>query len=285
MRYNTRREFFLIILAMPSFIGIIVFFVLPFIMSLHMAVIDNPLGRNFVGLEHFVRTFENAAFQLAIRNTLRFMFFSVPINMTLALMIAVLLHSSNKAVKGILSICFLLPLVIPSGSMIHFWQSLFSFNGVLNRFFQAYYPVNFLSTNYAMYIIAFIFTWKNIGFIIVLYLSGLSLIPKDYYEYATIEGANKLQQFFYVTFMNLVPTSLTAFIMSVILSFRAFREVFLLTGAHPHYSIYMLQHYMNNMFDALNYQRLASASYILTAGIVLVFGIVFYVQRKVFNYD
>ena len=285
LHYGTRRELLLITLALPSFIGVMVFFLIPFAMSLHMAVIDNPIGRNFVGLEHFARTFDNAAFQLGFRNTLRFMLFSVPFNMALALLIATLLQSTNNIIKNILSVCFLLPLVIPSGSMVHFWRSIFGFNGVINGLFFAYYPVNLLNTDHAMFVVAFIFIWKNIGFNIVLYLSGLSLIPKEYYEFASVEGAGKLAQFWHITFMYLVPTTFTVFFMSIILSFRAFREIFLLTGAHPHFSIYTLQHYMNNMFAALNYQRLASASYILTACIVLVVIAVFYIQRRVLRYD
>jgi len=73
--------------------------------------------------------------------------------------------------------------------------------------------------------------------------------------------------------------------MSIVQSFRAFREIFLLTGAHPHISIYMLQHYLNNMFASLNYQRLATASYILTFGVVAVVFVMFFVQKRVMNYD
>jgi len=246
-----------------------------------MAFIDNPQTRNFVGLEHFTRTLDNSAFQLGITNTLRFMIFSVPINIILAFTVAALLHKTSPIVRNFLSVFFILPLVVPSGSIVHFWRSIFGINGVINRLFFHLYPVDWLNTDYALLVIAFIFIWKNIGFNIVLFIAGLNLIPKEYYEYAKTEGAGRYWLFSRITMTYLTPTTFMVLLMSFIMSFRAFREIFLLTGTHPHFSIYMLQHYMNNMFAAANYQRLVAASYIMMFGIVAFVLGMFYLQRRV----
>ena len=285
LNYSTHRELFLVALALPSFLGVLIFFIIPFVISLQMAMIDNPQSRNFVTFEHFVSTINNAAFRLAIRNTLRFMALSIPISMILAFTIASLLHNVNRKIRNFLSVFFILPLVVPSGSIVHFWRSIFGINGVLNRIFSPFEPINWLNTDFALWVIVFIFIWKNVGFNIVLYLAGLNLIPKEYYEYASTEGAGRFWLFSRITIVYLTPTTFMVFLMSIVMSFRAFREIFSLTGAYPHFSIYMLQHYMNNMFAAINYQRLAAASYILTAGIVAVVLCMFYIQRRVFNYD
>ena len=284
-KYILRNKLLFMTLALPSIIGLVVFFLMPFGVSLHMAMIDNPVGGNFVGLHHFAGTLENTAFQLAIRNTLLFMVVSVPANMAFALMIASMLRSVGGFGKSVLSMFFLLPLVVPSGSVVHFWRSFFGINGAINGIFFQDNPVNWLNTEWAFFIVVLIFLWKNVGFNVILYLAGLNLIPKDYYESASIEGAGRVRQFFSITLVYLLPTSFMVFLMSIVRSFQAFREIFLLTGAHPHNSIYMLQHYMNNQFAALNYQRLAAASYILTIGIVAVVLVVFYLQRRAMSYE
>ena len=280
IRHTTRTEILFILLALPSIIGLMAFFLVPFAVSLHMAMIDNPVGQNFVGLQHFTDTINNGAFRLAIRNTLIFIALCVPINMIFPLWIASMLNRMGRH-KDLFGLFFLLPLVVPSGSVVHFWQSLFGINGVINGAFFPHEPVNWLNTDWARMIILLIFMWKNAGFNVVLFQAGLNIIPKDYYEYASVEGAGKWWQFRSITLVYLIPTSFMVFLMSIVQSFRSFREIFLLSGAHPHMSIYMLQHYMNNLFQVLNYQRLAAASYILSLGITVVVLVLFFAQRKV----
>ena len=275
-----KKEFAFALMAMPSIIGLMVFFLIPFGTSLYLAMIDNPVGRNFVGLQHFADTINNGAFRLALRNTIVFIALCVPINMIFPLWIASLLNKVGKH-KDLFGLFFLLPLVVPSASVVHFWQSLFGINGLINGMFFTNAPVNWLNTDWAQVIILVIFMWKNAGFNVVLYQAGLNMIPKDYYEFSAIEGAGKWRQFCTVTLVYLTPTFFTVFLMSIVQSFRSFREIFLLAGSHPHQSIYMMQHYMNNLFDVLNYQRLSAASYIMTLGIVVVVLFLFFAQRKV----
>ena len=275
-----KKEFAFALMATPSIIGLMVFFLIPFGTSLYLAVIDNPVGRNFVGLQHFADTINNGAFRLALRNTIVFIALCVPINMIFPLWIASLLNKTGKH-KDLFGLFFLLPLVVPSASVVHFWQSLFGINGLINGMFFTHAPVNWLNTDWAQVIILVIFMWKNAGFNIVLYQAGLNMIPKDYYEFSAIEGAGKWRQFCTVTLVYLTPTFFMVFLMSIVQSFRSFREIFLLAGSHPHQSIYMMQHYMNNLFDVLNYQRLSAASYIMTLGIVVVVLFLFFAQRKV----
>jgi len=275
-----REELLFILLALPSFVGLAVFFLAPFAASLYLATIDGPVGRNFVGLQHFISTINNGAFRLALRNTLIFIALCVPLNMIIPLVVAMLLNKAGRF-KELFGLFFLLPLVVPSASVVHFWQSLIGINGVVNGLFFRDSPVNWLNTDWALWIVLIIFMWKNAGFNIVLYQAGLNMIPKDYYEYAAIEGAGRWRQFRSVTIIFLTPTIFMVFLMSIVQSFRSFREIYLLAGSHPHQSIYMMQHYMNNLFDMLNYQRLAAAAYILAAGIVAVVMIMFFIQRRV----
>ena len=284
LKYNTRYELLFMALILPSILGLLIFFIVPFLISIRLAMIDNPVGQNFVGLQHFVFTLENLAFRLALRNTVLFMSISVPLNMLFALLVATMLRRVGGVGKSVLGVFFVLPLVVPSGSVVYVWQSLFGVNGFINRiFFQE--PINWLNTDYALFFVVIIFLWKNVGFNIVLYLAGLNLIPKEYYESAAVEGAGLIRQFRSITLVYLMPTSFMVFLLSIVQSFQAFREIFLLTGPYPHRSLYMLQHYVNNLFAALDYQRLTAATYILTLGIVALVLVMLFVQRRVMNYD
>ena len=269
----------LVLLALPGFSGLMVFYVVPFMISFYYTLLDNSVSRNFVGLQNFADLLSNGAFQLALGNTAVFMAICVPLNFAFPLALALLLNRT-KYLKNIFCLMILLPLVIPTGSTIHFWKSVFSLNGILNGMFFPDAPVNWLDTEATRAFITLIFIWKNAGYNMILFLAGLKNIPGEYYEYASVEGAGAVRKFFSITLVYLTPTIFLVFIMSIINSFKAFREIYLISGAYPHQSIYMLQHYMNNQFSSLNYQRLTSAAYILSAFIIALVLSMFFLQNK-----
>jgi len=123
--------------------------------------------------------------------------------------------------------------------------------------------VNWLDSFLALPVMIFIFLWKNCGYNMVLFMAGLGNIPKDYYEAAWMDNASSFQAFRHITVPCLLPTAILALIMSIINSFKIFREIYLITGNYPQESIYTLQHFMNNMFASLNYPRLTSATAVL----------------------
>jgi multiple sugar transport system permease protein len=149
--------------------------------------------------------------------------------------------------------------------MVFFWKNLFSYDGALNGFFRSLGlgKINWLDSNLALPVMIFIFLWKNLGYNMVLFLAGLGNVPREYYEAARTDGASPLQCFTRITLPCLYPTLTLVLIMSIINSFKIFREIYLVTGNYPHESIYTLQHFMNNMFASLNYPRLTSAAAVL----------------------
>ena len=269
------HENMIYLFLVPSLIGLATFYIVPFGVSIYFALIDNNASRQFVGLANLIDIWDNRAFTIALQNTVVFMGTSIPLNVALSLMLALMLKLIRPAARRILLVLFLLPLVIPSASVIFFWRHLISINGMLNRLFFYTTPIDWLNSSYAMMFIVLIFIWKNIGFNVILIRAGLDFIPKEYYEFAAIEGAGCIRQFFMVTLIYLRPTFLLVFILSVVNSFKVFREIYLLTGTHPNLSIYMMQHFLNNQFTALNYQRMASAS-IYVFGFILILVFVLY---------
>jgi len=265
---------------LPSLIGLAVFYIWPFGISMFYAVVDNAVSRQFVGIANLVDTWNNDAFNIAMRNTLFFMGVSIPLNMAVALALALMLRPMSPVLRRVLLVFFLLPLVIPSGSIVFFWRAFVAYNGMFNRLFFSAAPVDWLNSDFAMWFVILIFIWKNIGFNMILFQAGLDFIPKDYYEFAAIEGAGRIRLFFMVTLTYLGPTFLLVFILSVVNSFKVFREIYLLTGTHPNLNIYLLQHFLNNQFANLNYQRMASASFFTFSFIFVLVLVLYWLQKR-----
>lgn len=257
--------------VLPGLAGFAAFYILPFCISVGYAFLSKPVNGSFVGLRNFIELFTNKAYLKGLANTLKFIGISVPLNMGLSLGIAMLISKLKKR-RELFSLIFLIPLVIPSGSMVFFWKSLFAYDGALNGLLHAAgaAKINWLDSSLALFVMVLIFIWKNLGYNMVLYIAGLGNVPREYYEAAAVDGARPWQVFRRITLPLLVPTSVLALIMSIINSFKVFKEIYLITGSYPHESIYTLQHFMNNMFVSLNYPRLTTATTVLVV-IVAVF--------------
>ena len=109
-------------------------------------------------------------------------------------------------------------------------------------------------------------------------MSGLSNIPKELLEVADVEGAGEVYKFFAIKLRYLSPTILFVTILSLINSFKVFREVYLLAGDYPYESLYMLQHFMNNTFKSLDYQKLSAAAVVMALVLVVVIWLLFKVE-------
>lgn len=264
-----------LIFLLPSVIGILIFFILPFVFSIKFAITDDTIGGSFVGLQNFQNLFSSEPFRLAIKNTLSFMAISIPLNIIIPLLIGCLLNSITK--NKVLGAIFMSPLVIPSACIAFLFQSLFASNGFVSHMLEN--NMNWLQTDKSFLIAIFIYLWKSMGYNLVLVMAGLANIPKDYYEWASVEGMGKTRQFFEITITYLIPSLFIVLVMSFINSFKVFREIYMLSGNYPNENIYMLQHYMNNQFASLNYQNLTTAS-IIIATVITIFVIIFFIIDK-----
>jgi len=267
---------------LPGLLGFVLFYIAPFLISIGYSFLSRPVGGVFVGFQNYIDLLGARSFRLGVMNTVIFIALCVPLNMVLSLLLATFIKKVRRF-RGLFVLIFLIPLVIPSGSMIFFWRTLFAHNGALNGLLDTLFGlrINWLNSGYARVVVMTIFIWKNLGYNIVLFLAGLQNIPKEYYEAASIDGAGPLAVFRHITFSCLAPTLVLVLIMSIINSFRAFREIYLLMGNYPHESVYMLQHFMNNMFFSLNYPRLTTATTLLVFAIALLTQTLFKLERKV----
>ena len=128
--------------------------------------------------------------------------------------------------------------------------------------------------------IILLFLWKNLGYNMILFMSGLANIPRDQIEVAKLEGATDFQIFWLIKIRYLSSTILFVTIMSLINSFKVFREVYLMGGDYPYDALYMLQHFMNNTFKSLDYQKLSAAAVMMAIFMILVIGALFLAENR-----
>lgn len=267
---------------LPSIIGVALFFVLPFLVVIYYSLIDNPISGNFVLLDNFISLLNNKAFRMAAGNSLSFSFTAVPLVVVLSLGIAFLLDK-NIPGKSRIRTAFLSPMMVPIASVILIWQVLFHYNGLVNEWLMklGVDRIDWLKSEYAPIVVVILFVWKNLGYNMILFMAALANIPKEVVEVAELESATKWQIFWHLKVRYLSSSILFVTILSLINSFKVFREVYLLTGDYPYESLYMLQHYMNNMFRSLDYQKLSAAAIIMSLFMIVLIGILFFAENVV----
>lgn len=264
----------------PSALGVLIFFVLPFLVVIYFSFVDNPVAKQFVGFQNFISVIGNQAFRTAVGNTLFFSIVAVPLAVVLGMALAFLLDAGIP-LRSELRSCFLTPLMVPTASVVLIWQVLFDYNGVVNLAVQKFGGgrVDWLKSSAGLFVVILLFLWKNLGYNMILFLSAMGNIPKDMIEAAELDGANRRQIFFHVKLRYLSPTILFVAILSMINSFKVFREVYLLTGEYPYGALYMLQHYMNNTFASGDYQKLSTAAIYMSLVMIVIMGILFLVEH------
>jgi len=253
----------------PSIIGLSIFFLIPFLDTVRRSFFD-VRGVNFIGFDSYVSVVNNAAFRLAAANTAWFVAICIPILLIVSLGVALLVRSIKPAGR-IFKTSFLLPMAVPVASIVLLWQALFNEGGLANSVLMnlGFAPINFMGSSSAFWVLIFTYVWKNTGYNMILWLAGLDGISDTLYEAAHVDGASKLQTFRYITLPSLLPTIGIVSILSLLNSFRVFREAYLVAGAYPHDSMYLLQHLFNNWFQNLDISRLSAAATMM-AGVLLV---------------
>nr|WP_207952826.1 sugar ABC transporter permease [Paenibacillus agricola] len=269
------------IFLVPSGVGFALFYLIPFAIGVFYSFMDSTVDSQFVGLDNYRELLASGSFRKASSNTFYFSVVSVPLILALSLGLAMLLNT-NIYLRKWLRTAYVLPLVVPVASIILIWQMLFDWNGSLNAWLSGngFERVDWMKTDAARNVIIVVYLWKNIGYNVILFLAGLQQIPRDYYETAQIEGAGRLRQFSSITIVYLTSTMFFVVIMSIINSFKVFRETYLIAGDYPHDSIYMMQHYMNNMFTSLNIQKLTAAATLMVGCILLIVMGLFALERR-----
>ncbi|MCR5687705.1 MAG: sugar ABC transporter permease [Lachnospiraceae bacterium] len=215
---------------LPTMIGLIVLNIYPMIDTIKQSFYktgDFGKGSKFVGLANYQKVFGDAEVWQALGNTAKYAIVEVPFSIVIALLLAVLL---NKKLKGrdVFRTVFFLPMVVAPAAIAMVWKWLYNSNfGLINNIFNI--KVNWISDpKIAIYSIAVIGIWSVLGYNMVLFLAGLQEVPRDYYEAASLDGANGWQQLINITIPLISPTIFFVIVTRVIAAMQVFDVIYML---------------------------------------------------------
>lgn len=271
-KYKDTKAAFLFLL--PSLAGVCIFFVFPFIDTVRRSFFD-VIGKNFSGMGNYKSVIGNQSFRSAAQNTLRFIGICIPILVVLSLCLALLMRVISPGGRRFKTI-YLLPMSIPVASMVLLWKMLFDDKGIINGWLldNGKEAVSFMNSNAAFWVLVGTYVWKNVGYDMVLWLAELDGISSSLYEAARVDGAGAFACFRYITMPSLAPALGMVTVISLLNSFKVFREAYLVAGSYPHDSMYLLQHLFNNWFRDMDISRLCAAAVLLCLGLLVIILIV-----------
>ncbi len=226
------------LLISPYLVHILVFVLFPvgfsLFLSFHEWNIISPM--KYVGLSNYQKVLQDQYFLKSLRNTLVFLSIHIPLQIIVALGLAVILNQQiwfRAFFRG----AFFMPVVVSGVVVTIMWQQLYGYEmGSINLLLQAlgFDKIGWLTDpQWAMPSIAIMATWKNVGLYIILFLVGLQSVPKSLYEASALEGASAWQQFWYITLPGINPTMIMVMILSTIGGFSLFIEPYVMTGGGP----------------------------------------------------
>lgn len=251
---------------LPGLIGVLLFFIIPFFLSLYYSLTKGVSNIQFVGLENFKELLVNPAFRLAAANSLKFIFVGVPIVTILSFFLSLMM--SDRLYK-FSRWAMLSPMIVPVASALIGWQTIFGDIGILNKIseFMGRHPISFFNEDNAMRMLILIFIIKNTGYMLIIFTGAISSLSKEYKEAFLIDSDSNLEYALTIVIPLIAPIIFFVVLLSIVNSFQIFREVYALYGNSPPNTVYLIQHFMNNNFYKLNYQRLSTAAFILVMAI------------------
>lgn len=277
------------LMVAPTIIGLIVLNIVPFFQTIYMSFSKSKAfgAYQFCGLENYVEMFKSPEFWKATWNSIYFCILTVPIGVFLALLVAVLLNAKIKGKTAFRAIYFL-PMVVAPAAVAMVWKWIFNTEyGILNSLLGK--NIRWLTDpKIVLVTCAIVAIWSAIGYDAVLLLSGIQNISRTLYEAADLDGASKVQQFFYITLPMVSPTLFVVLIMRLMSSLKVYDLIYMmveqsnpaLTSAQS-----LMYLFYRESFVAGN-KGYASAIVIWTVlliGIVTVFQ--FIGQKKWVNYE
>jgi len=259
---------FLIFMAGPIAAALITSFT-----DLRVTDIRNPLSVEFVGLENYLAVLGEERFQKAAANTAVFVVVGIPLTIALGLAAAVGLNQGVVRFRTFFRVGFYLPVVTSIVAIAVVWKLLLGtevglVNGILAGF-GIDGPGWLTDERYALWSIIAMAAWRNLGFLMVIFLAGLQTIPGDLYEAAEVDGANRWQRFKGITLPLLRPTLLFGAVITGIGYVQFFEEVYVMTEGGPLNSTLSLALYAYDQFSFGNYGYTAAIAFILFLAIAL----------------
>jgi multiple sugar transport system permease protein len=275
----------------PSLAPLAAFVLLPMVASLVLTTFRWNLLQppRFVGPENFSRLTADPAFRAAVLHTLEFVAGYLPLVMVGGLGIALALNRSARGI-GLFRAAYFLPVVTSWVVVALMWQWLLNPGSGLVNWLLSLVGIEgpgwWTDPGWAMPSIILASAWKDLGFVMVIFLAGLQAIPSDYYEAAALDGAGRWARFRHITLPLLSPATFFVVVISLINSFQVFDQVWVMTGGGPAgASSVVVTEVVRNAFSYGQFGYAAAMSWVLFAVILSVTVIQFHLQRRWVTYE
>ena len=236
----------------PSYIVFIVFIFFPLIYSFYLSFFKYSLlsysSARFIGLENYIKLIHDSIFWGSLKNTFVFTLGTVFPSMAIGLFFAVILNEKLK-LRNFFRTAYFIPVVTSLVAASIIWSLVLDSTdaGLVNALLLklGIAPQAWLSSSrWALFSVIVMNIWKNVGYVMLIYIAGLQGIPNQLYEAISIDGAGGLGKFFYITLPLLKPTTSFVFTTSMIGSFQVFTPVYIMTGGGPGYSSNTIVNYL-----------------------------------------
>ena len=276
---RTQRLVIPYVFLVPAVALFLIFLVYPLLKGLQISFYDWSIMPNkasiFTGLENYVKAFKDPITGVAFKNTILYTVITVPGQMILAMLVALMIHSLPRA-KGFYRTLYYIPVITSWVIVSLLFRYLFqSPQGVINYFLINIFhiaarPIPWLQQVSTAFIpVMGLGIWKGIGWSLIIYLAALATIPHELTEAAAIDGANAWQQFWKVTMPLISPTIVFTLVMLLIGGFNVFISVFLITNGGPmQQTEVVLSDMYHQAFDFLDFGYGAALSFLMAAVIV-----------------
>lgn len=291
-RRALRRQGVGFLFVLPSVAFVVLFFLIPLGMTVWMSLNDWPLlgSPHFIGLGNYSRLESDSIFWNSLAFTAKYTAVVTPIIFVTAFCLALLVRQPVPGV-GLFRTAFFIPVVIGLGTASLLWVWLLNdqvgvFDGILQGLGLVQQPVEFLgdSTSALMAIVVMV-TWKTAGFTMLLLVVGMQSIPEELMESAEVDGAGRWTRLRYITLPLLRRTFALALVLSVIGSFLAFDQFYILTHGGPqNQTITVVYWIYNNAFTYFKLGYGAALSVVLLVILVLISVVQLYLLRDTTQY-
>lgn len=272
--------------ALPFLALFLVFTVGPvlasFVMSftdLRAADVRNPLAVEPVGLTNYTDLLDDETFRKAAFNTAYFVVIGVPLTMGLALAVAVGLNSGITKLKAFFRVGYYLPVVTSIVAVAVVWRFLLEPDSGIVNTLLGYVGIDgpswLTSSTWAMPSLIVMAAWRNMGYLVVIFLAGLQIVPKEMHEAAAIDGAGAWNRFRHITLPMMRPTLLFGGVVTMIGYLQFFEEPFVMTRGGPLDKTLSLAYYTYNQFGFGNYSYAAAMAYVLFIVIAIITAVQF----------
>lgn len=272
------------IFILPWFVGFLVFKAYPIILSLYYSFTDYNFFRGVTTytLQNYKDMYVNQTDRAALIVTIKYVFMTVPIKLIIALGVALLLNKRSKMVNFFKVVYYLPAILGGSVAIAVLWKAIFNDNGLIHglcKMVGMQAPKFMTNPFWALFMLSTLNIWQ-FGVFMLIFLTALNMVPKELYEVASIDGAGRMKQFFYITLPQITPIIFYNIVTGVVVSFQDFNGPFIITRGGPLGSTTLMSLMIyNNAFKTFNMGKASAQSWVLFVLLAIFTALAFITQK------